>query len=272
MQPAATELFDHAIDEIGRRRRRIEVFVVELHRLPFELAKLVEWLYLHPLDILHRGDEPGYAIDVGRIVRKSRHQRESHPHALAERGEPLGKPQGRRQFPAGDVAIGLRIRTLDVEQDKIEIGQISVVGLGAEISGRLDGRMKAHLLGRSQYPPGEGKLHHRLAARDGQAAIKRAQRRRKAAEAINYLLRRDVGTVLQMPGVGVMTIGAAQKASRDEQHDPQAGPIVARCGLVGMSVAEFAASLFRRLAFIRCVGGNSDAQVMPAARLQRSKV
>ena len=132
--------------------------------------------------------------------------------------------------------------------------------------------MKTHLLGRSQYPPGEGELHHRLAARNGQAAVKRAQSRRKAAEPIDDLLRRDVGPVLQMPGVGVVTIRAAQQASRDEQHDPQAGSVVTGRRLVGMRVAECAIGFVDELAFVGRVWGNPDAQIMPTARLQDSEM
>ena len=65
-----------------------------------------------------------------------------------------------------------------------------------------------------------------------------AQRRRKLAEPIDHLLRRDVGAVLQMPGIGIVAVGAAQQAARQEQHDPQAGSVVAGGRLVGMDVAE----------------------------------
>ena len=49
----------------------------------------------------------------------------------------------------------------------------------------------------------------------------------KLAEAVDHLLRGNVGPVLQMPGIGVVAVGAAQQAARHEQHDAQAGSVVA---------------------------------------------
>jgi hypothetical protein len=71
-----------------------------------------------------------------------------------------------------------------------------------EISRRFDCRVETHLLGASNYPPGEGTLHHWLAARNSQA-VKRAQCRRKLPRQ------------------------AAQQAARDEEDDPDAGSLVA---------------------------------------------
>ena len=97
-----TELFEHATrSSSGVGARRVGVLVVELHRLPFERAELMERLHLDPLDILHRRDEPGDLLDIGGIVGEARHQREAHPHGLADRGEPLGEAQRRRQVAAG---------------------------------------------------------------------------------------------------------------------------------------------------------------------------
>src|SRR4029077_10363990 len=74
-----SKLFDPPIYKVGRGRLRVRMLVIKLHRLPFERAKLMERLHLDPLDILHRGDEPGDLIDVGGIIGESRHQREAHP-------------------------------------------------------------------------------------------------------------------------------------------------------------------------------------------------
>ena len=62
----------HAVDQIGRGRRRIGVLVVEVHRLPFEGAELVERLHLDPLDVLHRRDELRDAFDIRGIVGEAR--------------------------------------------------------------------------------------------------------------------------------------------------------------------------------------------------------
>ena len=126
------ELPDDALCQIRRRRRRIRTLVFEVHRLPFELAHLMEWLHLDPLDILHRRDEACDALDIVRIVGPSRHQREAYPYGLADGRQALGEFQCRRQIPARDLAIGIRVRAFDIEQDEIKNGEIPVVGAGAE--------------------------------------------------------------------------------------------------------------------------------------------
>jgi hypothetical protein len=70
--------------------------------------------------------------------------------------------------------------------------------------------MQAQLLSAGQNSLGKGELHHGFAAGYCETAVKRAQRRREPGEAINDLLGRDVGSVFQMPSVGIMTIGTTQ--------------------------------------------------------------
>src|ERR1051326_4833909 len=60
------ELLKHPVRQCGWRRRFFGKFVVKIHRLPFESAKLVEWLHFDPLDVRHRGDETGNPRDVFR--------------------------------------------------------------------------------------------------------------------------------------------------------------------------------------------------------------
>src|SRR3954470_19704464 len=98
--------------------------------------------------------------------------------------------------------------------------------------------MKPHLLGCGEYPADERALHHRLAARYRQSAIERTERRRKVAKAVNDLLRRDVGPILQVPGIRIVAIGAAQQATGREQDDAQPWPVIARGRLVGMHITE----------------------------------
>src|SRR5271166_4666651 len=64
------ELADHASDEVGGRSLGVGELVVEVQRLPFESAELVERLDLHPLHILHGSDKLRDTIDVRRIVRQ----------------------------------------------------------------------------------------------------------------------------------------------------------------------------------------------------------
>src|SRR5579864_7192437 len=204
------KLFDHAVDQLRRRPWCIEMLVREVHRLPLEGAELMKRLHLDPLDVFHRCDKPRDTVDIRGVVGDARHQRKPHPYRFANRREPLGKTQGWCELTPGHFAIGVRIRTLDVEQHQIEAGQYFNNTTTTEKSRCLDGGMKAHLLGRGKDSPREVDLHHRFSARDRQPAIERAQRRGKAAQPIDDLLRRNVSSILQMPGVGIVAIGAAQ--------------------------------------------------------------
>ena len=248
------------------------MLVFEIHRLPLEGAELVERLHLDPGDVLHRRDEAGDAVDVGGVVGRARYQGEADPGRLAERRKPFGEPQGRGEVAAGDGLVGVRIRALDVEQDEIDHREVVVVGPVAEEAGGLDRGVQAHFLGAGKDAAGEVALHHRLAARDREPAVERAQRRRERAQPVDHLLGRDSGPVLEVPGVGVVAVGAAEQAARDEQHHAQARSVVARRRLVGMDVAEFALLVVAKFAFVRRVGRKPDAQVVPAAGLDGAEL
>ena len=64
-------------------------------------------------------------------------------HGLAHLGQPFGEPQGRRELAAGNLAIGFRIRALDVEQDQIKARQEFVMCAMAEETGCLNCRVEA---------------------------------------------------------------------------------------------------------------------------------
>ena len=63
---------------------------------------------LDPLDVAHRRDEPGDALDIGGIVGQARDQHEPHPDRLAEGRQPLGELQGRAYVLTDGAAIGFR--------------------------------------------------------------------------------------------------------------------------------------------------------------------
>ena len=88
--------------------------------------------------------------------------------------------------------------------------------------------MEAHLLRTGKYPPGKGKLHHRLAARYGQAATYGAKRRHEVAKPTQYVIHRYVSSVLKVPGIRIVAVRTSQQASRDKKDDAQAWAIVAR--------------------------------------------
>src|SRR6185369_9848306 len=146
--------------------------VLEVHRFPLEFTHLVEWLYLDPFHILHRRDEPRDSGDIRGIVGLSGHQRESDPDRLAERGQPLCEAKRRLEITAGHPAVGGGVGTLDIEEKEVDGRQVRLIDPIAQKSGRLDGRMQAHLLGALEDAAGEGKLHHWLAARYGEATAK----------------------------------------------------------------------------------------------------
>src|SRR6185312_9733441 len=111
---------------------------VEAHRLPLERTELVERLYLDPLAVLLRGDKPGNSFDVLRVVRQPRHEREAHPHRLSRFCQTLGKTKGWSQIAAGDLAVRLGVRALDIEEHKIDGGKQIIVGAIAEKARRFD--------------------------------------------------------------------------------------------------------------------------------------
>src|SRR5438067_1573199 len=98
--------------------------------------------------------------------------------------------------------------------------------------------MQAHRLGALEDATGKGELHHRLAAGNGQTPTKLSERRRKAAEAIEHLLERDVGAVLEVPSVWVVAVRATEQAPRDEQHSTKTRSIIARRRLIGVTISE----------------------------------
>src|SRR4051812_27403535 len=75
-----------------------------------------------------------------------------------------------------------------------------------------------------------------------------------------------------MPGIRVVAIGAAQQATRDEQHDPQPRTVITRGRLVGMDVSEGAFIVAAKLVLVRSAGRKTEMQVMPAAGREFAKL
>jgi hypothetical protein len=106
-----------------------------------------------------------------------------------------------------------RVGAFDVEENKIENREKRIVGTIAQKARRFDGRVQAHLFGAGQNSLCKGKLHHGLAARNGESAVKGTDRRGKRSETVKHLLRRNVGAVLKMPRIGIVAIRATQQAT-----------------------------------------------------------
>src|SRR6476620_12383514 len=96
--PCRAELPDHPIHQLPAGRRSIDKLVVEPQRLPLESAHLMERLYLDPLDVLHRRDEPRDTVYIGGIVGLAGNEREADPHRLRQRSQPLGEAHRRREI------------------------------------------------------------------------------------------------------------------------------------------------------------------------------
>src|SRR5215510_13340724 len=139
--PRRAELLEDSVYQFRRRPLGIDMLVFETHRLPFERAELMERLDFYPFDVFHRRDKFGDPFDIGGIIRGARHEGEAHPRRLVHFRQPLGKAQGWSQIAPGYLAIGLRVRTFDVEQNKVEHREKGIVGTIAQKARRFDGRV-----------------------------------------------------------------------------------------------------------------------------------
>src|SRR6476660_10008259 len=81
------------------------------------------------------------------------------------------------------------------------------------------------------------------------------------------MIDRDIGAVLEMPGVRVVAIGAAQQAAREKQHEAQTGTVVTRRRFVGMAITERTDLVLDRVLIGR-VGRNPDPELVTTSGLQ----
>ena len=86
---------------------------------------------------------------------------------------------------------------------------------------------------------GERRLHQRFAAGDGDAASQ-AQKAGQRFDLGHGLVDRDRPAVMQLPGVRVMTVQAAELAAGQEEDQPDARPVSRRATLYRMQVATVA--------------------------------
>ncbi len=129
------------------------------------------------------------------------------------------------QLAAGHLAISVRIAAFDVEQHKIDVLKVGVISAVAKEAGSIERRVQAELPGCGEQAAGEADLYQRLATRDGEAAPRGAQGRGEVPEPSDRLRQFDPGAVLDVPGVGIVTVEAAQQAARHEEHQPDARPV-----------------------------------------------
>src|SRR5690625_6245832 len=81
--------------------------------LPFRCTHLMEGQNLDPFNIGQRGHETGEAVDIGWIIRQTRHEHEADPRRLAELVKAPGEPQWRIHRLAGCQQMRLRYPRLD---------------------------------------------------------------------------------------------------------------------------------------------------------------
>ena len=119
---------------------------------------------------------------------------------------------GARSWPV-DLAVGVGIAALDVEQHEIDVGEVVVVGARAEEARGVERGVQAHALGGREQPlvkpictSGSPPEIVRPPPMARSAGAKSPSRRTACASSI-------LRAVLEMPGVGVVAVLAAQQAA-----------------------------------------------------------
>ena len=142
---------------------------------------------------------------------------------------------------AGHLAIGFGIRALDIEQHQVESTTDNRRRRGRRGSPRFRWRCADPCC---LAPAKIRRVKSSCTIASPPEMVRPPSSARSAGAkppAGRQLLRGDVGSVLQMPGIGIVAIGAAQQAARHEQHHTQAGPVISGGRLVGVHIAESSA-------------------------------
>ena len=103
------------------------MLVVEAHGLPLERTHLVERLDLDPFDVLHGRHETGDALDIGRIVGEPGTRVKRTQTGFDSAARRSAKRKRGRQVPSRHTLVSRGIRTLDVEQNKIDRDRYVIV-------------------------------------------------------------------------------------------------------------------------------------------------
>ena len=220
-----------------------------------------------PRPIPHHGrNKTCDLLDVAGVVRQARNEHKPDPDGFPQRIQPLGKPQSRLEILTRRLVKGVRVTALDIQQYKIDVGEVIVVCPMAKKPRGIECRMQAQPLGCCEQSTRETHLHERLATRNGKTTAHCAQCRCEVAEAPDGMRQFDPDAILQMPCIRVMAIETAQQATGHEDHDPHAGTVHSGSRFVGVHPAEG-----RFLAFegagLRSIGRSAGAEVEPAADL-----
>ena len=84
---------------------------------------------------------------------------------------------------------------------------------------------------------------------------------------IDYLPCRNVCAILQVPGVGIVTVRTAQQTTRNEQHNAKARPVVTGRSLVGVNIPKRSIGVVECSALIRGIRRDANAKIVAAAEL-----
>ena len=175
------KLFEHAIDELGVGGGVSACLYSRF--IAFHLNAPSWWngcTSTHSTFFIGATNRAIFSTLAGSSVRPGTSVKRTHDR-LAHRGQPLRETQRRRQIAAGHLAIGFGIPALDIEQHQIELDRNSSSARSPRKPEVSIAVCRPIFLARRQDASREGKLHHRLAAGNRQAAVERPQRRRKIA-------------------------------------------------------------------------------------------
>ena len=230
------------------------------------LAHLVEAQDLHALERFEPRADVGHLLHVVVAVGQARHQHEAHPHRPAERREPAGVVERRLERLARDLLVDRRIAGLDVEQVEIDRRELVVGELFAEAPRRVQARVQSELLAAPEDLHDERPLHHRLAARQRDAALADLEHLRVLADLAHRARHGHRLAVVLVPGIRVVAVLAAQQAAGQEADEAQAGAVDRAAHFPRVHVADEVVALLDLLDVARmdCVVVERDLALLRA--------
>ena len=192
--------------------------------MPLVAAHLVEAQDLHALDVLQRRNEVGQLFDVVVAVGQAGDEDEADPRRTPQCGEPLREFERRLERMAADFLKGRRIAALDVENLEIDVLQFLVGEPVAQPPRGLHRGVEPERLAAPENLRDERLLHHRVAARDRDAAA-HLENVGVLADLAHRARDRDRMAVVLVPGIRVVAELAAQRAAREKRDEADARPV-----------------------------------------------
>src|SRR5262249_51055619 len=129
------------------------------------------------------------------------------------------------EVSVGDTTVCSRVARFDVEQNEIDLLEISIIRAGAEKTRSIERGVQAQALRGAENTPREADLNKGLAAGYRQPPAYAAKSRRKIGEPRHGRFDIYAGAALEVPGVRIVTVLAPQQAPCQEQGCANAGSI-----------------------------------------------